>query len=298
MKKLFIILLLTIAACSKIPSEQGDIKIYFCPEDNCEKVLLEEINHSKEIKCAFYDLNLENLTNALKEQEILVFEDNYEGFGTKVYSKGLMHNKFCIFDNKKIFTGSFNPTYNGNFKNNNNLVLIESETLSKNYLDEFEEIKQRDNKKTKNTQVKFNNFIIENYFCPEDNCKKEVLDELMDAKESIYFMTFSFTDSDIADVLIEKSKTIIVAGIMEKQRINMEYNVFHKLNNSKVKVIPDSNPRVMHHKVFIIDRKTVVTGSYNPTKNGNEKNDENMLIIHNEEVSKKFLDEVNKIANY
>ncbi|MBU1855293.1 MAG: hypothetical protein KKF89_06210, partial [Nanoarchaeota archaeon] len=288
MKKLFIILLLTIAACSKIPSEQGDIKIYFCPEDNCEKVLLEEINHSKEIKCAFYDLNLENLTNALKEQEILVFEDNYEGFGTKVYSKGLMHNKFCIFDNKKIFTGSFNPTYNGNFKNNNNLVLIESETLSKNYLDEFEEIKQRDNKKTKNTQVKFNNFIIENYFCPEDNCKKEVLDELMDAKESIYFMTFSFTDSDIADVLIEKSKTIIVAGIMEKQRINMEYNVFHKLNNSKVKVIPDSNPRVMHHKVFIIDRKTVVTGSYNPTKNGNEKNDENMLIIHNEEVSKKF----------
>ena len=37
-----------------------------------------------------------------------------------------------------------------------------------------------------------------------------VLNELEKAEESIYFMVFSFTDFDIANKLIEKSKTIDV----------------------------------------------------------------------------------------
>ena len=51
----------------------------------------------------------------------------------------------------------------------------------------------------------------------------------------------------------------------------------------------------MHHKVFIIDNKTVITGSYNPTANGNKNNDENMIIIHDKGIANKFLEEFNKI---
>jgi phospholipase D len=47
----------------------------------------------------------------------------------------------------------------------------------------------------------------------------------------------------------------------------------------------------MHHKVFIIDKEAVVTGSYNPTKSGNTRNDENMLIIHDKEIANQFLEE-------
>ncbi len=49
----------------------------------------------------------------------------------------------------------------------------------------------------------------------------------------------------------------------------------------------------MHHKVLIIDEETVITGSFNPTKNGDEGNDENVLIIHDKEIAKKFLGEFN-----
>ena len=47
----------------------------------------------------------------------------------------------------------------------------------------------------------------------------------------------------------------------------------------------------MHHKVFIIDNETVITGSYNPTSGGDERNDENMLIIHDKSIADAFLRE-------
>lgn len=47
----------------------------------------------------------------------------------------------------------------------------------------------------------------------------------------------------------------------------------------------------MHHKVFIIDEKTVITGSFNPSNNGDKGNDENILIIGSEEIAGMFEEE-------
>jgi phosphatidylserine/phosphatidylglycerophosphate/cardiolipin synthase-like enzyme len=53
----------------------------------------------------------------------------------------------------------------------------------------------------------------------------------------------------------------------------------------------------MHNKIFIIDRETVITGSYNPTANGNERNNENVVILHNRQIAKKYLEEYEKIKS-
>ena len=47
----------------------------------------------------------------------------------------------------------------------------------------------------------------------------------------------------------------------------------------------------MHHKVFVIDNQSVVTGSFNPTLSADTKNDENLLIMHDEKIAKAFLGE-------
>ena len=73
----------------------------------------------------------------------------------------------------------------------------------------------------------------------------------------------------------------------------MEYNKFKYLLYYNVSVLPDKNPAVMHHKVFIIDEKTVILGSFNPTIAANEKNDENILIIDDEKIAKEFFGEFN-----
>jgi len=298
MKRTLIILLialLLITACKKqeIPRENGSIQVFFCPKDNCEQAMITAISSAQDVKCAFYDLDLVNLTNVLKAKnaDILVDEDNYFGFGKNITSIGLMHNKFCILDNKIVTTGSMNPTNNCAYKNNNNLVIIESPTLAKNYLAEFDEIKYaKSSRRTKTTELIYNGFIMHNYFCPEDHCKQNVLNELKTANKSIYFMTFSFTDDDIGDFLIENRKELNIKGIFEKRQ-NGRGSEYKNMQVYNMNVTLDTNPATMHHKVFIIDNKTVVLGSYNPTQNADTRNDENILIIHDKNITMQFVEE-------
>ena len=51
----------------------------------------------------------------------------------------------------------------------------------------------------------------------------------------------------------------------------------------------------MHNKIFIIDEEIVITGSYNPTRNGDENNNENLVIIYDKNIAKKYVDEFNKL---
>jgi len=296
----FLLSIILLAGCSINQNVVKEYVIYeenkrpvlcFTPDDDCGRLLEEYIKNSTDIKCAFYDLDLDYLIKILEEKDADVVLENKSSYA-------LMHNKFCILDDDIVITGSMNPTSNGVYKNNNNMIIIFSKYLAKNYLEEFDEIKNSiygKGKKIKYDKIYLNNKLYKNYFCPEDKCKEKVLRELENAKESIYFMTFSFTDEDIADELIWQSKRINVKGVMEKRRVNMNYNKFKYLVYYNVSVIPDSNPAVMHHKVFIIDNRTVILGSYNPTKSANERNDENILIIDDERVAEDFVKEFNSL---
>ncbi|MBT3303937.1 hypothetical protein HN592_00960 [Candidatus Woesearchaeota archaeon] len=282
----YILLLLLLCGCTVqntvLPSEKGDVEVLFCLENQCEDRFLELTNNSQ-TQCAFYKSNLENINENI--DELVVHNRKY----------GLMHNKFCIINESIVWTGSYNPTRN---KNDNNVVVIESKYLAENYLQEFEELKNNKfgyGEKVKYPRIILGNMLIENYFCPEDNCKEQVLKTLIKARKSIHFMTFSFTDSDIAGLLIEKSRQIEVRGVMERQRVNMQYNKFKQMNKS-FQIELDNNPAVMHHKVFVIDSQVVIMGSMNPTKSGDERNDENVVIIHNSEVAELFIKEFERVS--
>jgi len=284
--------------------EEGNIRVVFCPQENCEKALIIAIKQATEIKCAFYDLNLKNLTKALLESkaEVLLFEEgskNAPKSFTRIGSRSLMHNKFCVFDKRTIVTGSMNPTYNGAYKNNNNVLFIDSPTLASNYLEEFKELKSKIETKVDYPEVTLivdnRSIRIENYFCPEDGCEKEILTELRAAKQTIKFMTFSFTSNPIGNLLLEQERAgISIQGVFEARQ-KSRYSEFEKLKKNGLDVQYDGSPQTMHHKVFIIDNQTIVTGSMNPTTNGNTRNDENILIIHDALIASQFLEEFTKV---
>ena len=212
--------------------------------------------------------------------------------------KELMHNKFCIFDHSKIFTGSFNPTKNDATRNNNNLVIIESMTLAKNYEEEFNEmwsgIFGRGNN-VNEEKLFFNGFLVENYFCPEDSCEEHTLEFLQNAKERIYFMTFSFTSDVLGEEIIKNYHYgLDVKGVFDTNQAGSTYSEFHKMAELGMNVRKDETKGFMHHKVFIVD-DSVLFGSYNPTQSGDEDNDENVLIIHNKDVAEEFVEEFKKI---
>lgn len=298
-------------APAKIPEENGTYALHFCPRENCTKILLNTLETANSsAKCAFYDFDLKESIEFFKENKkkieiaVIVDKQNYqpEQFEQKANNPALMHNKFCIIDQHTVITGSMNPTVNDATKNNNNLFIINSTYLAKNYLAEFDEMQQgtfgkgTTETKTPYPIILFNNNTFENYFCPEDHCEKEVIKELEKANTSIYFMTFSFTSTKVAEMLVNKSKQgIHVQGIVEKRRWSMKDEKGKPLLEQGIEIKQDENKHILHHKVFIIDNTTVIFGSYNPSKAANERNDENVMIAHDKKITRRFLEEFERL---
>ncbi|MBI2575526.1 hypothetical protein HYV82_06600 [Candidatus Woesearchaeota archaeon] len=290
---------------AELPDEAAfEYKILFCSETDCLDELASMINSSSRVDCALYNFN-DRLTDAAMGREArVVTSSSYKGeqqFIRKSNGSGLMHNKFCIFNGSTVLTGSFNPSSSG--KDRNNIIVIRSKHLAANYEGEFNELWNcvyGKGEKTESKKFKLNSTLIESYFCPEDGCADKVQAEIESAGSSVYFMAYSFTHRGIANSLILRSISdssdksgVDVRGVIDS---SSDKEVYELLKAQGLNIKIDDKKGVMHHKVFIIDGKTVITGSFNPTYSADEKNDENLLVIHSEEVAARYLEEFGRVA--
>jgi len=215
----------------------------------------------------------------------------------------IMHDKFVVMDGVTVWTGSMNFTRNDAYRNNNNFVEITSTRLAQNYTTEFEEMfTQREfgpgaDVPTPNAAFTINETVIENYFSPDDGVAAHILDVLSSARSSIFFMAFSFTRTDFADALVQKAQEgVTVQGVFETRQIAAGGDAaWNALTAAGLDVRQDGNPYVLHSKVFIIDQQIVVMGSYNFSRNAEENNDENVLILHSPEIAAAYYAEWQKV---
>ena len=85
-------------------------------------------------------------------------------------------------------------------------------------------------------------------------------------------------------------------GVFEDRQVD-QYSEFEAMKAAGLPVVLDKNRGSMHHKVIVIDEETVITGSYNFSKNAEKRNDENLLIIKgNREIAAAYLAEFEKIT--
>ena len=137
---------------------------------------------------------------------------------------------------------------------------------------------------------------MENYFSPEDNVAERIVARLNEASRSIDFMAFSFTDDDIGAAVIARGKAgVQVRGVFEKTGSETRFSEYGQMKSAKMDVLQDGNPYLMHHKVFIIDGKTVVTGSYNFSQSAETSNDENLLIVGDAAMASQFTAEFERV---
>jgi phosphatidylserine/phosphatidylglycerophosphate/cardiolipin synthase-like enzyme len=212
----------------------------------------------------------------------------------------LMHNKFWIFDRQIVWTGSTNVTSNGIFRNNNNAIAIRSRELAEIYEREFEEMwagqfGPRSPSTVDEQALEIDGTTVRVYFAPEDEAISRILPLLALAKENIFFMAFSFTHDGMEEILAEQAQAgVAVQGIFETRGSETQYSAMRPLYCAGAIVRQDGNPGTFHHKVFIIDQKTVITGSLNFSDNADESNDENVLVIANTAIAKKYQDEFSR----
>lgn len=319
----------------------GDwMRVYFTspryPDDDAyhhsgvDEHLVAAINQAQgSVDVAAYDFDLQSVADALiaahargvqvrfvtdsdnaDEDAVLALQDAGIPVVEDRRASGLMHNKFVVIDRQRVWTGSWNLTENGTYRNNNNAVLITSAALAKNYSAEFEEMFAGEfgptsPAKVPNPQIaisfqtadgQMHEVAVENYFSPEDGVAAHILAEIAHAQSRIRFMAFSFTSDEIADALIERARAgVIVQGVFEERNAESEYGQYSRLRDAGLDVWLDSNPYIMHHKVIIIDDATVILGSYNFTSNAENANDENLLVIRDPEVAARFVVEFGRV---
>ncbi len=231
--------------------------------------------------------------NNLKKAGLPILLDDRSAF---------MHNKFLVKDDEHVWTGSLNLTKNGIHRNNNNVVQIHDTQIARLYTAEFEEMfagefGPRSPRQSMPALFAPQGHKIEVLFSPEDPVKERILDVVRGAKQNIVFMAFAFTDDALGKLLVEKVKADVkVQGVFEKTGSKSKYSEYSRLKRAKADVRRDGNKGIMHHKVIIVDQKTVITGSYNFSKNADKSNDENVVILHdNPAAAKHFLEEFQRV---
>jgi phosphatidylserine/phosphatidylglycerophosphate/cardiolipin synthase-like enzyme len=214
----------------------------------------------------------------------------------------LMHHKFTVIDGFEVWTGSMNYTLNGAYRNDNNMIRIYSHEVAENFTQEFEEMFEEERfgrlsrADTPHPISRLGGQQVGVYFSPDDGVEAQLVRIITEAMKSIQVMAFSLTSDALGEALIEAAQRgIEVSVVIERDQAANAGSEVGRLIDSGVDLRLDTNPDSMHHKVFLVDDTIVVTGSYNFSRNAEEANDENIIILYDETAAAEYLVEFKRI---
>jgi phosphatidylserine/phosphatidylglycerophosphate/cardiolipin synthase-like enzyme len=228
-----------------------------------------------------------------------------------------MHNKFCILDGQTVWTGSANMTYSGCWWNNNNAIVIDCPELAQAYGAEFAEMWDTPPfhtfsrfhtcklGTTPTPDTAFCNGVPVEYFFSPPSCLEDRLVEAIDgAQENIYFCVYVFTSPGLRNALIDAhDRGVWVEGVIDHSCLGTTGCQYNTLVANGVPVCTiDWNCGYMHHKFMVVDHNTagdpkVFTGSNNWSYSADTDNDENMIVVHDQNVAAEYYNEFRRIRH-
>ena len=301
-----------------------------CTSEYCTE-LLKNINNSKHsIDMALYGYaDIPDVTNAIRNaiqrgvNVRMVYDvdkdnGNYyndtfkiakmisESKNDSIYKKSkYMHNKFWIFDENVVITGSANAcgTDFSEF-NANSILIIQSPEVAQIYKKEFEQMydeKFHDKKEIieNKENILLGESIASIYFSPIDNIITDKLIPFIEnAHHYVYMPIFVLTHKKLTSALIDaKKRGVDVKIILDATGAGNTYSTHEELRKNGIPIKVENYAGKMHSKSIIIDDEFLVAGSMNFSKNGESANDENCIVIENPYLTKYYKTFFNYIWN-
>ena len=129
------------------------------------------------------------------------------------------------------------------------------------------------------------------YFSPNGGCQNAVITEIGKAQKTIDIAMYYLTSREIAQELVRaKDRNVKVRIVLDKSQEAQAYSKSRYLIKRGFEVKYHTGPGLMHNKFALIDDKMLITGSFNWTPTANQKNEENLLMITDKELIKKYED--------
>jgi len=128
------------------------------------------------------------------------------------------------------------------------------------------------------------------------NIKSELLNEIQGATNQIIVAVAWFTDKKIFNSLLEKAKSGIEVQLMIadddiNRAFGPDYTLLQEVGGTLVKVSTASSEKLMHNKFCIIDKQTVITGSYNWSKKAIDNHENITITWGNPILAQQFIQE-------
>jgi phosphatidylserine/phosphatidylglycerophosphate/cardiolipin synthase-like enzyme len=130
------------------------------------------------------------------------------------------------------------------------------------------------------------------YFSPAGGATEAVVGQINSAQTEILVQTYYFTSAPIGGALIEAHKRGVRVEVVldpSQAKPDGQYCPAKFFFDAGIPVYIDSAHQIAHNKIMIVDRLTVVTGSFNFTRSAEERNAENLLVIPSKELASEYL---------
>lgn len=132
---------------------------------------------------------------------------------------------------------------------------------------------------------------MEVYFSPRGGATEAVVREIASARSEVLVQAYSFTSAPIAKALLDaRRRGVRIEVVLDKSQRKQKYSSADFLAHGGIPTYIDTRHAIAHNKVMIIDRSTLITGSFNFTRAAEEKNAENLLLIrHNRPLVERYI---------
>ncbi len=134
------------------------------------------------------------------------------------------------------------------------------------------------------------------FFSPGEDCVNHIIDLINEAYIQLDICVFTISDDRISRAIVEAMKNgVEIRIISDNFKVEDTGSDIEDLSRVGISVKLDTTENHMHHKFMIVDKKIVLTGSYNWTRSAALYNQENILSMDDEEVVSKFSNEFKKL---
>lgn len=125
-------------------------------------------------------------------------------------------------------------------------------------------------------------------FTPGENCEGKIVAAIDAARSSIKLQAYNFTSEPIIHALQRAAaRGVDVLAILDKVN-DRKYSGATLLIAKNIPVWIDSEPKIAHNKIIIIDEHLVIGGSFNYTASAQNRNAENVTFSESKALARKF----------
>jgi phosphatidylserine/phosphatidylglycerophosphate/cardiolipin synthase-like enzyme len=284
-----------------VPSSNAPIELYSNQtQDDLTRLYQQAIDNAKEsVTLVIYALTDPQILSSLQKKSeagipvyIVCHAEASPGITRKIpqativrrFTKGLMHQKILIIDNKQLWLGSANLT-SSSLNIHGNLVmglhhpaLAEALTSRAKSMDEEGGVTP-----LLHCETQAGSQNLEQWILPDDPAAaKRMIDLIRTAKKTIKVAMFTFTRMDFTQELIAAAKRgVKVEAVVDRYMAKgANAKVVQLLDQAGIPVKLNTGQGLLHHKFAYIDGTILVNGSANWTQQAFKLNDDYFYVVY------------------